>query len=88
MGLQAVVEEYPLDQIKIDEEVRQRTAVKDIDQLAASIERDGQLHPITIHEDGALVAGRRRIAALLSLGRTTGRVQIFEKLSYDTRYRI
>ena len=47
---------------------RHRTAFGNIDELAASIERDGLLQPITITPDGALVCGARRLAAIKKLG--------------------
>ena len=40
----------------------------DIDTLAASIERNGLLQPITVTPEGVLVCGARRLAALRSLG--------------------
>nr|WP_205208063.1 ParB N-terminal domain-containing protein [Arthrobacter sp. 147(2020)] len=47
---------------------RHRTELGDIDELAASIERDGLLQPITITPDGVLVCGARRLAAITRLG--------------------
>ncbi|MHB1063607.1 MAG: ParB/RepB/Spo0J family partition protein [Georgenia sp.] len=47
---------------------RHRTELGDIDELAASIDRDGLLQPITITPDGALVCGARRLAAIKKLG--------------------
>lgn len=47
---------------------RHRTELGDIDELAASIERDGLLQPITITPDGVLVCGARRLAAIKKLG--------------------
>lgn len=47
---------------------RHRTELGDIDELAASIDRDGLLQPITITADGALVCGARRLAAIKKLG--------------------
>lgn len=82
------VVEFPVSDVIVDREVRQRTTVKDLDQLCASIERDGLLHPITIHEDGRLVAGERRLAAHVQLKRPTIRAQIFESLKPQDAYRI
>lgn len=80
---------YPIADVKVDRDVRQRgNVLKDIDQLAASIERDGLLHPITIHADGRLVAGERRLEAHKKLGREQIRAQIFENLPYQDAYRI
>jgi ParB family chromosome partitioning protein len=47
---------------------RHRTELGDIEQLAASIDRDGLLQPITITPDGVLVCGARRLAAITVLG--------------------
>ncbi|WP_150461338.1 ParB N-terminal domain-containing protein [Nesterenkonia ebinurensis] len=47
---------------------RHRTELGDLDELAASIERDGLLQPITITPDGVLVCGARRLAAIKQLG--------------------
>lgn len=76
------------DEIIVDREVRQRGNIeKGIEHLMASIERDGQLHPITIHADKKLVAGERRLLACQRLKRPV-RVQIFENLPYQDAYRI
>lgn len=83
----AEVFELPPEEIIVDREVRQRSTVKDLEQLKASIERDGQIHPITIHADKRLVAGERRLAACLELKRPV-RVQVFENLPYQDAYRI
>lgn len=47
---------------------RHRTDLGDIDVLAASIDRDGLLQPLTITPDGLLVCGARRLAAIKNLG--------------------
>jgi ParB family transcriptional regulator, chromosome partitioning protein len=47
---------------------RHRRDLGDIDSLAASIQDIGLLHPITIDEDGRLLAGARRLAACKQLG--------------------
>ncbi|RPJ85309.1 MAG: hypothetical protein EHM18_10525, partial [Acidobacteria bacterium] len=82
------VVEFPVAEVQVDREVRQRTQVRDLDQLCASIERDGLLHPITIHEDGRLVAGERRLEAHKRLGMVFIRAQIFESLKPQDAYRI
>lgn len=58
--------ERTVDSIRVGR--RHRTAFGNIDELAASIERDGLLQPITITPDGALVCGARRLAAIKKLG--------------------
>lgn len=47
---------------------RHRTDFGDIDELAASIAREGLLQPITITPEGVLVCGARRLAAIKQLG--------------------
>jgi ParB family chromosome partitioning protein len=58
--------ERSIDSIRIGS--RHRTDLGDIDMLAASIERQGLLQPITVTPDGTLVCGARRLAALRQLG--------------------
>lgn len=55
---------------------RHRTAFGDIDQLAASIDRDGLLQPITVTPEGVLVCGARRLAAIKKLGWRTMKVWV------------
>ena len=47
---------------------RHRIDLGDIDALAASIEREGLLQPVTVTPNGVLVCGARRLAALRKLG--------------------
>ena len=56
----------PISSIRIGE--RQRRDMGDIDGLAESIEDIGLLHPITVDEQGRLLAGVRRLAACKRLG--------------------
>lgn len=58
--------QLPIAQIIVDE--RRRQDIGDIDELAASIERYGLLHPLVIDADHRLVAGGRRLLACLRLG--------------------
>ncbi|TFB88237.1 chromosome partitioning protein ParB [Cryobacterium algoricola] len=58
--------ERSIDSIRIGS--RHRTDLGDIEALAASIERQGLLQPITVTPDGTLVCGARRLAALRQLG--------------------
>lgn len=60
---------------------RHRTELGDIDALAASIDRDGLLQPITITPDGALVCGARRMAAIRQLGWKTVNVWVRSGIS-------
>jgi ParB-like chromosome segregation protein Spo0J len=56
-----------ISEIKIGE--RSRKELGDIGSLARSIEHVGLLHPIVVRSDGTLIAGARRIAAYIHLGR-------------------
>ncbi|HEY9425357.1 MAG TPA: ParB N-terminal domain-containing protein [Microterricola sp.] len=58
--------ERSIDSIRIG--ARHRTDLGDIEALAASIQRQGLLQPITVTPDGILVCGARRLAALRQLG--------------------
>jgi len=58
--------ERSIDSIRIGS--RHRTDLGDIEALAASIEKQGLLQPITVTPDGTLVCGARRLAALRQLG--------------------
>ncbi|ACV05723.1 ParB N-terminal domain-containing protein [Kytococcus sedentarius] len=60
---------------------RHRTELGDIDALAASIDRDGLLQPITITPDGVLVCGARRLAAITQLGWKTVNVWVRSGIS-------
>lgn len=60
---------------------RHRTELGDIDALAASIDRDGLLQPITITPDGVLVCGARRLAAIRQLGWKTVNVWVRSGIS-------
>lgn len=59
-------EKVPIDQIKITDRVRKDLG--DIQSLAESIQRLGQLQPVGIDTENRLLFGERRIAALKSLG--------------------
>ena len=58
--------------------VRHRHDMGDIAALAESIRKIGLLNPPVVTRDGNLVAGARRIAACLLLGRTHIPVSILE----------
>jgi ParB family chromosome partitioning protein len=47
---------------------RVRKELRDIDQLADSMKRFGQLHPIVITPKKVLISGRRRLEAARSIG--------------------
>jgi ParB family chromosome partitioning protein len=56
----------PLGNIRVGK--RHRRDLGDIEGLAASISDIGLLNPITVDEDGRLLAGARRLAACKQLG--------------------
>ena len=60
---------------------RHRTDLGDLESLAASIDRDGLLQPLTITIDGVLVCGARRLAAIKMLGWRTVSVWVRGGLS-------
>jgi ParB-like chromosome segregation protein Spo0J len=64
----------PLDRIVVGE--RHRRDMGDIAGLAASIDAIGLLNPITVDENGRLLAGARRLAACKLLGRKEVEVRI------------
>ncbi|WP_415854305.1 ParB N-terminal domain-containing protein, partial [Sinomonas sp. G460-2] len=71
--------ERALDSIRIGR--RHRADLGDVGALAASIEREGLLQPITIAPDGVLVCGLRRLAALRQLGWKTANVWVRSGIS-------
>ena len=56
--------------------VRHRRDLGDIAGLATSIVKIGLLHPITVDENGRVLAGARRLAACKRLGLETVEVKI------------
>lgn len=66
--------ERALDSIRVGR--RHRADLGDIDSLAASIEREGLLQPVTITPDGVLVCGLRRLTAMRQLGWKTANVWV------------
>jgi ParB family chromosome partitioning protein len=68
----------PLTEITFDK--RHRTDLGDIEGLAASIDAVGLLQPLVVTPDLRLVAGRRRLEALKTLGRDTAAVFVVDTL--------
>lgn len=60
---------------------RHRADLGDIDALAASIERDGLLQPLTVSPEGVLICGARRLAAIKQLGWRTVNVWVRSGIS-------
>lgn len=71
---------FPIDQIWVNREARQRRELKDIDELAASIQRVGLIHPPVIERTGELRTGERRFTACKQLGWTHIPVQFVDDL--------
>jgi ParB family chromosome partitioning protein len=67
--------------IIVDRADRQRRELRNIDELAESIQRIGLINPIVITSDGVLVAGERRLTAIRQLAWTHVPVQYAEDLS-------
>jgi len=68
-----------IDKIQILD--RHRADMGDLTDLAASISAIGLLHPVVVNTDMVLVGGRRRLAAVRSLGWTECPVRIVENLT-------
>ncbi|WP_422933317.1 ParB N-terminal domain-containing protein [Sinomonas sp. P47F7] len=71
--------ERALDSIRVGR--RHRGDLGDVGALAASIEREGLLQPITVAPDGVLVCGLRRLAAMRQLGWKTANVWVRSGIS-------
>lgn len=64
---------------------RVRKELEDIDQLADSLHRFGQLHPVSITRRNVLISGRRRVEAAKSLGWTMIDAIVIDKASAARR---
>ncbi|MDQ0728768.1 ParB N-terminal domain-containing protein [Microbacterium sp. W4I20] len=76
--------ERSVDSIRVGR--RHRTELGDLASLAASIERDGMLQPITVTPEGILVCGARRLAAIKQLGWLHVKVWVRSGVSGDLGY--
>lgn len=65
----------------VERSERQRRELRNIDELAESIQRIGLINPLVVTQDGVLVAGERRFTAICQLGWTHVPVQFVEDLS-------
>lgn len=72
---------FPVASIIVERSERQRRELRNIDELAESIQRIGLINPIVITQEGVLVAGERRLSAIRQLGWTHVSVQFVEELS-------
>lgn len=71
----------PLDKIRVERDRRQRREVTNVDELAESMARIGQINPITVTRDLILVAGERRFTAACKLKWTHVNVQFTDELT-------
>jgi len=81
------MEQVQISDIKVKNRIRKDMG--DIDSLAASLKKYGQMHPIVITKKNVLVAGERRLRAAKSLGWKTINAEIvdlstpLERLEYE-----
>lgn len=75
----------PIESITYDDKTRQRQELPEIPELAASIERLGQLNPVILDRENKLIAGRRRLEACRQLGYTTILARYHDSLSQSDR---
>lgn len=73
------IRSVPIEMITIED--RQRDDLGDIDALAHSLSRNGQINPIVITPENKLVAGERRLTAAKQLGWTNILVHLTTDLS-------
>lgn len=67
--------------IKFDDSKRQRTELREIEELMESIKRVGLIAPIVVDGENNLIAGRRRLEAHIRLGAATIAARRFDNLS-------
>lgn len=67
-----------ISEIIVDEEVRIRKDVGDLDVLQSSIEKVGLINPVIIDENNHLIAGYRRLTACKNLGWTEIEVTVIQ----------
>lgn len=73
---------FPVENIWVNREARQRRELTNIEELAESIKKIGLIHPIVIKRaTGELVVGERRFTAVQQLGWTQIPVQFLDELS-------
>lgn len=77
--------EIPIAQILVGERARTTYNEQALENLAESIDRHGLIHPITIDADYNLIAGGRRLAAHIKLGRETIVAYLRETLPDNVR---
>lgn len=80
---------WPVSKIQIHPD-RQRKEFneRDLEELKTSLSLRGQINPITVHSDGFLIAGERRLRAATALGWKEIEVNIFENLTKEEQEEI
>lgn len=76
---------FEISRITYDDKARQRKELPEIEELAASISRLGQLNPVILDREHKLIAGRRRLEACRQLGYTTILARYHDSLSQSDR---
>jgi ParB family chromosome partitioning protein len=71
---------FPISEIKVDREGRQRRKLSKIPEMANSINRIGLINPLVVTREFLLVAGERRLEACRSLGWTHVACQYIDEL--------
>src|SRR4051794_15986064 len=66
LGERGVLTQVPVDDIKINQRVREDLG--DLEYLTSSISELGLLQPVVVRPDLTLIAGMRRLEAVRSLG--------------------
>lgn len=77
------VETWPVDRLKAYERNARKHSAKQVDQLRGSFRKFGQVWPILVREDGTIIAGHGRLAALKAEGITEVRVLVAKGWSED-----
>ena len=84
--LDGTITRLRLDQLKPSEYQPRQDRLREIDELAASIKRDGLLHPITVTKEGdsyRIISGERRFHALNSIGAKEAECRILSREGRD-----
>lgn len=84
--LDGTITRLRLDQIQPSDYQPRQDRLREIDELAASIKRDGLLHPIVVTKSGdtyKIISGERRFHALRSIGAKEAECRILSRESRD-----
>ncbi len=84
--LDGTITKLRLDQIRPSEYQPRQDRLREVDELAASIKRDGLLHPIVVTKEGdhyRIISGERRYHALKSIGAREAECRILSREAKD-----